>query len=287
MAAHLDHGLRPGSAEEAEEAAMMARQLGVDCLVEARDVARLARERGKGLEEAGRAARYDFLARALSGWGGDYVATAHQADDQAETIILRLARGGGPGALAGIPPASGQVVRPLLGFSKKELLAYLAAKGLRHLEDDSNSDRRFRRNQVRRDVLPRLEALNPAYLAAFGRAAELASAEEDFWRARLEALEAALVAQDGDGGFLMEAAGLCALTLAERRRLAGRVLRKVPVPTRAGGEPVSCKTVEDLLGVLAKPGGGGLDLPGGRRAEWRGRFLRVGPASRFQAKLER
>ena len=82
----------------------------------------------------------------------------------------------------------------------------------------------------------------------------------------------------------MEATGLAALTLAERRRLAGRILRKVAVPARAGGEPVSYKTVEDLLGVLAKPGSGGLDLPGGRRAEWRGRFLRVGRASRFGSK---
>ena len=193
LAAHLDHGLRPGSAEEAEEAAMMADRLGVDCLVEAKDVARLARERGKGLEEAGRFARYDYLSRVLRGWGGDFIVTAHQADDQAETIILKLARGGGPGALAGVPSVSGQVVRPLLGFSKKELLDYLKARRLDYIEDHSNLDRRFRRNQVRRDILPHLAELNPAYLAALGRAADLASAEEDFWRSRLETLEAVLV----------------------------------------------------------------------------------------------
>ena len=114
-----------------------------------------------------------------------------------------------------------------------------------------------------------------------GRAAELAAAEEDFWLLRLDGLEADFVEPDCDGGYLMEAAPLSSLTLAERRRLAGRILRKIVVPGRAGGEPVSFRTVEDLLLVLSRPGSGGLDLPGGRRAEWRGRFLRVGRASRY------
>jgi tRNA(Ile)-lysidine synthase len=284
LAAHLDHGLRPGSAEEAERAAAMAAGIGVDCLVERRDVAGLAKERGKGLEEAGRAARYDFLRRALSGWGGDHIVTAHQAEDRAETVILKLARGGGPGALAGIPAVSGKAVRPLLGFSKLELLSYLKDKGLGHIEDQSNKQTRFRRNQVRRDLLPLFEALNPAYLSALGRACELAAAEEDFWRLRLDELEAAMVAGDLGGGFLIEAAQMSALTLAEKRRLAGRILRRISVPGRGGGEPVSFQSVEDMLGVLARPGSGGLDLPGGRRAEWRGRFLRAGPASRFEPK---
>lgn len=286
LAAHYDHGLRIESAREAELAKAAAQKLGVDCLVEAGDVASLAKERGKGLEEAGRAARYDFFKRALDGWGGDVIVTAHQAEDQAETIILRLARGGGPGALAGIPAINGLAIRPLLGFSRRELLGYLESRNLDYLEDQSNYDPRFRRNQVRRDVLPRLAELNPAYLAALGRAAELAGAEEDFWRLRIDRLEAVLTAPDSEGGFLMEAAGLAALTLAEKRRLAGRMLRKVFVPGKAGGEPVSFRTVEDFLGVLAKPGSGGLDLPGGRRVQWRGRFLRIGPASRFELKIE-
>jgi tRNA(Ile)-lysidine synthase len=281
LAAHLDHGLRAGSKDEAEAAKEAAASLGLDCLVEAKDVAALAASRGKGIEEAGRAARYDFLKRALDGWGGDWIVTAHQAEDQAETIVLKLARGGGPGALAGIRAISGPVLRPLLSFGRQELLSYLAQKGLGYMEDESNQDPRFRRNQARRDILPRLAELNPAYLAALGRAAEIAWAEEDFWGRRLDQLEAALVKPDGDGGFLVEAAGLCAISLAERRRLAGRLFRRISVPGRSGGEPVSFRTVEDLLGVLAKPGSGGLDLPGGRRAEWRGRFLRLGPASRF------
>jgi tRNA(Ile)-lysidine synthase len=171
-----------------------------------------------------------------------------------------------------------------LSFTRAELLERLAIEGLTHVEDPSNLDTRFSRNLARREVLPGLRALNPAYLAALGRAAELAAAEEDFWRIRLESLEADLASPDGTGGFLLEAAPLASLTLAERRRLAGRLLRRVAVPGRGGGEPVSFRTVEDLLGVLARPGAGGLDLPGGRRAEWRGRFLRVGPASRFEGR---
>jgi tRNA(Ile)-lysidine synthase len=282
MAAHLDHGLRPESSAEAQKAALVSKSLGVPCLIEAKNVAALAKERGKGLEEAGRSARYDFLHRALDDWEGDLILTAHQAEDQAETIILKLARGCGPGALAGIPALSGRVARPLLSFTRGDLARYIAERGLSHTEDQSNQDRRFPRNLVRRSVLPLLAELNPGYLSAISRAAELAAGEEDFWRGRLDQLEEALVTGDGNGGFLLEAAAMGGLTLAELRRLAGRVLRKVNPPGRAGGEPISRRTIEDLLMVLGRPGSGGLDLPGGRRAEWRGRFLRVGPASRLR-----
>jgi tRNA(Ile)-lysidine synthase len=281
LAAHLDHRLREGSGGEAVRAAARARRLGLECLVEARDVGALAGERGKGIEEAARLARYEFLESVRLRWGGDFILTAHQAEDQAETIILKLARGGGPGALAGIRAGNGRILRPLLGFSRAELAGWLALSKLEWIEDASNLDRRFRRNQVRQDVLPALAALNPAYLWSMARAAELAAAEEDFWDRRVGELEAELVEAEPGGWFSLESARFNNLGLAERRRLAGRLARRVVLPGPGGGEPAGFKTVEGVLELARRPGAGGLDLPGGRRVEWRGRRIRIGPASRF------
>jgi tRNA(Ile)-lysidine synthase len=281
LAAHLDHGLRPGSAAEAQRAGEMAGRLGLECRTARVEVGLLARERGKGIEEAARAARYDFLLSILSCWPGDHVVTAHQAEDQAETIIMKLARGGGPGALVGIRAVSGPVLRPLLGFGRDELRGYLRARGLGWLEDPSNADQRFGRNLVRREILPQLGRLNPAFLAAFGRASGLAACEEEFWDRHLDGLLERLgYREDGDWlGVLGQ--GLAGLGLAEARRVCGRLLRRVGPRRPGGGEPVSLASADMILGIAGTPGGGGLDLPGGRRAEWRGQYLYVGPASRY------
>ncbi|MDR1656983.1 MAG: tRNA lysidine(34) synthetase TilS [Deltaproteobacteria bacterium] len=283
LVAHLDHGLRAGSDLEALAARRTAENLGLTFRSARFDVASLAGERGKGLEEAARKARYDFLTAELERWGGDWIVTAHHADDQAETIVLRLARGVGPGGLAGILEVNGAVIRPLLDFTRAELADYLKANNYSWLEDPSNDDERFDRNRVRHKILPVLQSLNTALVPALGRVAKLASAEEDFWQSHLDRLEDNLVRLSDDGRYRLEAAGLKALTLAERRRLVGRVLRKVRLPGPSGGEPVSFLSVENFLDYANRPGAGGVDLPGGRRAEWRGRFLYIGPASRYMS----
>jgi tRNA(Ile)-lysidine synthase len=260
-------------------------------LVERIEVERLARERGKGLEEAARFARYGFLKKALEDWPGDYLVTAHQAEDQAETVIMKLARGAGPGALVGIGAkgtfGEGQGVRalrPLLGESAKGLREYAAAKGLGFIEDPSNLDERFGRNLVRNKILPVLGQLNEGYLAAFGRAAEIAAAEEEFWDERLRGLEEKLELRAERGWFGVRAQGLAQVTLAEKRRLLGRLMRKVRLDKPGGGEGVSFSGVEAALGFLERPGAGGVDLPGGRRVEIRGLFIYIGPSSRNESR---
>jgi tRNA(Ile)-lysidine synthase len=283
LAVHLDHGLRETSAGEAIEAVKMAGSMGVVCESARIDVNRLAKERGKGIEEAARVARYDFLREKLRQWGGDCIVTAHQAEDLAETIIMKLARGVGPSGLVGIAAANQKTARPLLSFSKKELLDYLNSKSLSWIEDQSNQEMKFKRNQVRKTILPQIEKLNPAYLEALGRASKLASAEEEFWENHLKGLFEKLVSVLDDGGFRLEVFGLMHLALAERRRLVGKVLREVKLPGPAGGEPVSFASVETLLKYARQPGAGGVDLPGGRRVEWRGHYLHIGPASRYKS----
>jgi tRNA(Ile)-lysidine synthetase-like protein len=206
LAATLDHGIREGSAAEAAAAAAAAESMGLETLVRRADVPAEARSRGKGLEEAGRAARYMFLREAKVRFGADWILTAHQADDSAETVLLKIARGAGPGALQGIPLRSGDVLRPLLQFSRAELASFLASQGIGWTEDPSNRDPRFTRNLVRERILPLFLEMNPRFLEALGRGALITADEEGFWLKRLEELEARLVrpcpppARPGDDG---------------------------------------------------------------------------------------
>ncbi|MDR0354985.1 MAG: tRNA lysidine(34) synthetase TilS [Deltaproteobacteria bacterium] len=284
LAAHLDHQLRESSAAEADRAATAAEEMGLEFASARVDVKTLAKNRGKGIEEAARWARYDFLYQTLGSWPGDCIVTAHQAEDQAETVLMKMVRGGGPGALQGIPAVNDRVIRPLLGFSRKEIEKFLTLKGLKWIEDPSNKENRFTRNKIRNEILPILVDLNPSFLEAIGRAARLSAAEEDFWNHHLDELFSVIVKPGPDDGLLMSAAGLYELSVAEQRRMAGRALRRIKIPRDGGGEQVSLASVDIFLEILNSPGAGGLDLPGGRRVEWSGADLHVGPASRYKTK---
>jgi tRNA(Ile)-lysidine synthase len=183
---HLNHGIR--GAEAAADARFVRREcrrLGVPCAVGAVDVPALARQGGVGTEEAGRMARYDFLARLARRVGAEVIATAHHADDQAETVLMRVRRGAGPRGLAGIPyerelpPARPghralRLIRPLLDASRDEIDDYLKALGLTPRLDATNASTRYLRNRVRLRVLPALARRRPGIRAELLRIASAA-----------------------------------------------------------------------------------------------------------------
>lgn len=180
--AHVHHGLRGEEADrDLEFVSKLAQNLGLDFVSERVDVRSLARERGESIELTARNERY----RQLEAWslsrGLDYVVTAHHASDQAETILLRLARGTGLRGLAGIPRrrplvrghGSPWLLRPLLRFRRAELIDYLAARGQDYREDLSNRDVSIPRNAVRHGILPELrQRVHPGAEEALVRLAE-------------------------------------------------------------------------------------------------------------------
>jgi tRNA(Ile)-lysidine synthase len=186
-AAHLNHGLR-GSAADADQdwLAQLCGRLGVALTVGRADVVDLAAQQGDGLEAAARDARYRFLRRAAEEVGARYVAVAHTADDQAETVLHRIARGTGLGGLSGMPasrPLSPTVtlVRPLLAVRRAEVLQYLTDIGQDYRSDESNADPRFTRNRLRHELLPLLRRqYNPSVDLALLRLAEQAG-EVQIW----------------------------------------------------------------------------------------------------------
>ena len=178
---HLDHGLRADSATDAtllheRATAYAAAGLVTDLRCERVDIAALAREWRCGLEAAGRRQRYERLAAVGHALGAAAVLTAHHRDDQAETVLANLLRGAGPVGQGGIAPRRDlggvPLVRPLLGFGREDLRAHLASRALTWHEDASNTDLRFRRNELRHRVLPTFERLAPGFSAALAGLAE-------------------------------------------------------------------------------------------------------------------
>lgn len=291
-AAHLNHGLRAEAAEADQRfAARISAERGINFITAQEDVAALAKERGKGLEEAARRARYAFLEEAAREAGAPYILTAHHADDQVETVLMNFIRGAGAGGLAGIHPRRplGRVtlLRPLLGHSREELKDFVVAEGQSWVEDASNQDARYRRNALRLDVIPRLKALNPRLSEALSRAGAVLRSEEDFWQGHLKTLWPQVIAADDESAdtITVKRPELEALSLAERRRLIYEAFLKIKNRARyaenESGEPLSLATVETVLTMLNFSTHKGLDLPGGLRAEVLREELKLSPASRF------
>src|SRR5262249_20306616 len=188
-ACHVHHGLRLEADDDARFVERLASDLGWPVTVE-----RIVVPSGAGLspEASARAARYAAPGRAARSSAAARVALGHTADDQAETVLMRLLQGAGPRGLSGIPPRRGRLVRPLLGVERATVLGYLAAHALRWVEAVTNRDPKFLRTRTRAEVLPLLGAhVGPPLGEALGRTARAA-------RETVEALDA-LVAPRLDG----------------------------------------------------------------------------------------
>lgn len=182
--AHLNHGLRGrAAAEDAAFVRDLAAQWGLPCVIGQARVRTRAKNKGISIEMAARETRYAFLERVARRVRADVVVTAHTADDQAETVLLKLARGAGPDGLGGMRavrtlPSGTRHVRPMLETSRREIEAYLKKNGIPWREDASNLDADPLRNRVRHDVLPMLESvLNPQIRAALTRTADICRAD--------------------------------------------------------------------------------------------------------------
>ena len=256
--AHLDHVLRPDSADDARFVAEAAEDMGLRYEGLRTDVAALARGEGRSIEDAAREARYRYLEKVAP--EGALVATGHTADDAAETVLINLMRGSGLSGVRGIPARRGRVIRPLLGERRAALRDLLDAAHIGYRLDPSNEDSAFLRNRVRHEVLPLLEAMRPGAAERIGQFSRLA-ADDD---ALLDDLAAAeLARRTGEDGIDWHDPPPAAL--------GRRVLRL------AAGEPApSAERIEALLDAARGDRGGlSIELGGGRVASVSGRRVRM------------
>lgn len=185
VVAHLNHSLRGAESDEDERfVAAFAASRGLPFVSERADVRALSLHERLSLEDAGRRARYEFFDRVAACYGARSVALAHHADDQAETLLLRLLRGAGvTGLSAMLPRRDGRYVRPLLTLSRSEIERYLHARGLRFRVDSSNVDTAFLRNRIRHELLPYLSRFNPEISRRLAVTADLLAADEELLEA--------------------------------------------------------------------------------------------------------
>jgi tRNA(Ile)-lysidine synthase len=263
---HLNHKLR-GAESDADEQFVreLAAAYGLEVICESRDVKGYGAEKKLSLEAGARELRYEFFHETLEG-NLDRIATAHTLDDQAETVLMKLARGAGTRGLAGIypevsiqhsvpssQPRAKAVIRPLLAIRRERLTDYLSEFGQKWREDSSNRDLRHTRNRVRHGILPRLERhVNPSVREALAEAAEVARAEEEYWTEEVARLLPVVWNRTKRGGRL-NCNRLAEFRFALQRRLV-----------RAAGESLGLglefRHVEDLLALREE--GARTTLPG-------------------------
>ncbi|MEG1858099.1 MAG: tRNA lysidine(34) synthetase TilS [Pseudoflavonifractor sp.] len=263
LAAHFNHRLR-GADSDGDQifVADWCRANGIPLYTGSGDVAAAAKARGQGVEETARALRYAFLRSTAAAVHATRIATAHHADDNAETLLLNLLRGTGLQGLTGIPPRRGEVVRPLLTTPRSELAEYLAAQGIPHREDATNTDTSFARNRLRREVLPILREMNPRVTEHMTDTLRYLRADNDFLNAR--AAEACLAAREAGDDLIISAAAIGGLPAAVAPRAARQLLE------RMGDGEMRC-TAGHLNAIVdlcrsADPSGM-VNLPGGLLAQ--------------------
>ncbi|MBM4356210.1 MAG: tRNA lysidine(34) synthetase TilS, partial [Deltaproteobacteria bacterium] len=178
-AATVDHGLRPFSQEISTAAGLCARLSATHHVLALEPgLAERSRSACTSLQEQARTERYALLASIALRIGADRIATAHHADDQAETLLLRLSAGTGLDGLSGIlEQRDDRVVRPLLSFRREDLERYVALRGLPFVEDPTNRSARFVRNRIRSSVIPALVEAVPSAVLGIARSAALLSNE--------------------------------------------------------------------------------------------------------------
>ena len=169
------------------------------------DVSGEAKRLGLGLEETARRMRYAFLEEAARAVGADRIATAHTADDNAETVLLHLIRGSGLQGLTGIRPRQGRLVRPLLTTTRREIEDYLELYHIPHVEDSTNQDDAYTRNQVRHQVIPLLDEINPWFVPRMADTIRYLRSDNDYLSAQAAAV-ARRARPAGDGGLSISAA---------------------------------------------------------------------------------
>ncbi len=269
--AHLNHALR-GAEADAEEAFCreFARERRLPIETERADVRAAARRHGRSIEAAARDARYAFLGRVAQKVGAAAIATAHHADDGAETVLLRIIRGAGItglGALAPDRPLSPlnptvRVVRPLLELRKAELVAFLREKGQPFCADSSNLDTRYTRNRIRHVLIPALERDYPAFSVGSPCALNTSAVEASrLFEELRDARWPELCRRTGPAEVLLDCAALADAPASLRKAAVARALRllagqRAPPALRA-------EHYEKLAALPRQPVGAQVSLPRG------------------------
>ncbi|MCF0121420.1 MAG: tRNA lysidine(34) synthetase TilS [Oscillospiraceae bacterium] len=270
-AVHVNHMIRQKTAQRDEEfSRTTCKALCVDFSSTRVDCQGLARSLGVSAEEAGRMARYEYFKSVADGLDAEAerikIAVAHNADDQAETLLFRLLRGTGPDGLAGMEVVRQEgdykLIRPLLHKTRDEIEEYLAARGLEYVTDETNEEPIYARNKIRLELIPYIkENYSQNVVDALTRLADIAGRDKDFmWRQAEEAFEACRIAEMNNA-VTLDREKLKALHPAVRSRVYMKALRQIGLWQDVSYERL--EAADELLGGSSETKV--LELPRGYR----------------------
>ena len=198
QAAHYNHHLRGDESDRDEQfVRARCREWNIPLICGGGDVAACAARSGKGTEETAREMRYAFLQEAARQCNADRIAVAHNADDNAETVLLHLIRGSGLTGLTGMLPQRDSIVRPLLTTTRAAIEGYCAAHGVAYVQDSTNADDTYSRNRVRHRIMPELTAMNPRFVENSVKMLERLREDERYLISRTDGVCASACEEEG------------------------------------------------------------------------------------------
>lgn len=248
--AHLNHNFRGIEAQiDAQYVSDLCESLGILCFIKSMDVPRYAEEQGLSPEEAGRILRYDFFRDVARRANATKIATAHNGNDQAETVLMRLLRGTGLQGLTAIHIKRGKIIRPLLNTDRKDIEEYCKTYNLSPRIDKSNLESVYHRNKIRLELIPYLEEnYNPNILSSLTKTAEILKKDFDFIEREAREIYTELVDNQGEHRLELPIEGIQGLHCA----LQSRIVRLAAGQLLGRQEFLEYKHVQDVLELIEK-----------------------------------
>ncbi len=262
-AVHVHHGIRGEEADgDMAFVQQLCKQMNVHCTVKHHDIKGMAKTKNLSEEEAGRMARYTDFEEELKKHKADLIAVAHNMNDQAETVIMRLCRGTGLTGLAGIRPVRGKIIRPLIDCFRSEIEEYLKENNQSFRTDSTNFEEDYTRNRIRLRVLPYMsKEINSAASENIAKTAVILRQEDDFIESLAkEKLEKMTVSKKANS-ISLDSKMLCAENPVLQRRIVRMALRYIKKDIK----DLALNHVESVLDIARK--GGHCDLPLGLKAD--------------------
>ena len=268
IVAHVNHQLRGKEAtRDARFVQRQADKLGLPFHQLAVDVKTLKHRTGLSTQHAARQLRYGALRSLSRSLAATHIALGHTADDQAETLLMRLLRGGGPAGLCGIPVKRMPFIRPLIEVHRHAILEYLRAAGIPWVEDNSNTSRKYLRSRIRLDLMPTLRAYHPNIAQRLHHVADMLHADNDVLERQTEDLAKQVLSwRVGNAMIAIRRASFAAAPLAIQRRLLRYAIDRLP----ESGHVAGFRDIEALWRFAVNSGNVGrrLTLAGRLMAEW-------------------
>lgn len=281
-AVHVNHQLRGEESDaDAEYVQTCCQDWKIPCHVVSMDVKAMHSEDKGNLQALARTLRYQAFHRVASQFGANHLALAHHADDQVETVLMRLIRGTGPSGLAGIPICREwkglRLIRPLWEIWRTEVEDYCKMQGLTPRQDRSNRDRRYTRNRIRLDLIPQLKAYNPRVQHRLFQLSQIVQDEEHFWMKMVEKeLEATLIHRN-EREMVLDVSSLLKRDIALQRRMIKLILNYLVC--EEDQEEITLNSVERILNLATQADPSAqVPLFGGYRAEreyWKLRIVKL------------